>query len=75
MSGVSETVDYQLKQIFDSVDKPEQYMRIDEHLQVADTSMDNASPENLAALQEEGINSVRTHDLELNRFAKMLLDS
>ena len=28
MSGVSETVDYQLKQIFDAVGKPKQYLRI-----------------------------------------------
>jgi uncharacterized protein len=47
MSGVSDTVDFQLKQIFDAIDKNQNYIRIDPEMGDSDTEMDNASPENL----------------------------
>ncbi|MBN1480655.1 patatin [candidate division KSB1 bacterium] len=73
MAGVSETVDYQLRQIFASVNKPDQYLRINEPLQHADSSMDNASAKNLAALQQEGQEIAQKYDAELTRFVEMLL--
>lgn len=73
MSGVSETVDYQLKQIFDSVDKHDNYLRIDEHLTIASEKMDDTSPENLAALQQEGRNAAEKYDKELTAFVEKLV--
>ena len=73
MSGVSETVDYQLKQLFDSVGTSENYLRIDEPLQFADSGLDNASPENLQALRKEGEFCVEKYDQQLEKFAQMLV--
>lgn len=72
MSGVSETVDYQLRQIFDSDGTPEQYLRINEPLQNADSSMDNASAKNLAALKLAGQTCAMKYDQQLTEFAEML---
>jgi len=54
MSGVSETVDYQLKNIFDAVEKKDQYTRFEPSLGKAKSEMDDASLENLNALKEAG---------------------
>jgi uncharacterized protein len=75
MSGASDTVDYQLKQIFDTIDKNENYIRIDPEMGEADTEMDNASQENLIALKEAGIMTVEKYDKELNRIADFLVRS
>ena len=55
MSGVSETVDYQLEQIYDAVEAKEQYLRINAPLPSdVNAEMDDASMENLLALKEQG---------------------
>jgi patatin-like phospholipase/acyl hydrolase len=72
MSGVSETVHHQMKQIYDSVDKPEQYLRINPKLNKS-IEMDNASGKNLDMLEEIGLRTAEEHDSELERFAKMLM--
>ena len=52
MSGVSETVDYELQQIYDAVGKPDQYLRINGELpDNASADMDNVEPENMKALK------------------------
>ncbi|MDX2227329.1 MAG: patatin-like phospholipase family protein [Verrucomicrobiae bacterium] len=61
-SGVSQTVDYQLRQMFDAANVPGQYLRIDPSLRGADAALDNASERNrrnlhditLAALEHDG---------------------
>jgi patatin-like phospholipase/acyl hydrolase len=73
MSGVAETVDYQIKQIYNAVEKPKQYLRIDPDLGLASREMDNASTENLRNLQEAGMDSARKMDKELTEFAKLLI--
>jgi patatin-like phospholipase/acyl hydrolase len=73
MSGVAETVDYQLKQIYDAVGKPNQYIRISPELGDANSAMDDASTENLKALKKAGIESAIKHDKELNDLAKLLI--
>jgi patatin-like phospholipase/acyl hydrolase len=75
MSGASDTVDFQLLQIFDSIDEKKNYIRIDPEMGEADTEMDNASPENLKALEEAGKATVEKHDAELNRIADFLVNS
>lgn len=55
MSGVSETVDFQLKQIYDSIAQPDQYLRIQPTLSAnIDPDMDCATPENMNALKQRG---------------------
>ncbi len=73
MSGVADTVDYQLRQIYDAVGKPEQYLRIDPTLFTADSAMDNASVENLQKLQKDGEKNAENFDKELTRMAKLLI--
>ena len=73
MSGVSETVDYQLEQIFDAVGKPKQYVRINPTLGDASPELDNASMANLNALKEVGIESAENNDEELTNIAQLLI--
>ena len=73
MSGVAETVDYQLKQIYDAVGKPEQYIRINPELGNANSDMDDASMKNLKALKEAGEQSAKKHEKELTKLAEMLI--
>lgn len=52
MTGVSDTVDYQLRQLFAASGKPEQYLRLDGELTSdIDPHMDCVEPENLKALK------------------------
>lgn len=74
MSGASETVDYQLKQIYDAVGSPGQYLRITpESLGRANPDMDDASEKNLRALKKVGNDTAKKYDRELNRIVDMLL--
>lgn len=73
MSGVAETVDYQLRQIYDAVERPDQYLRINPKLYGAKSSMDDASHENLQALKESGEKNAAEADEKLTAFAKMLI--
>lgn len=55
MSGIGETVDYELTQLFDSIDSPEQYLRVNGELpDNTSPDLDNVEPANLKALQEFG---------------------
>jgi len=73
MNGVSQTVDYELKQIYDAVSSHQQYMRIDPILGDAKSDMDNASETNLKALEAAGVESAEKYDKELERVADLLL--
>jgi len=75
MTGVSDTVDYQLGEIYDSVDAEKQYVRIDPILGDASPEMDNGSIENLEALREAGTESAEKHAEELKRVAKVLIEN
>ncbi|PLX13455.1 MAG: patatin [Marinilabiliales bacterium] len=75
MSGVADTVDYQLKQIYNAVEKPEQYIRLEPQLFTADSAMDNASAKNLSALKNDGEQNAKDFDKEISRIAKMLIDN
>jgi patatin-like phospholipase/acyl hydrolase len=76
MSGVAETVDYQLKTLFKSAKRADQYLRVDVDLNMSprvDNRMDNASEENMRELEEVGKGVARVHDAALNGFLKLLL--
>ncbi len=75
MSGVSDTVDYQLKMLFHSAGVPEQYLRLQldlkQHPEV-DSAMDNASEKNMRALEKAGQTLATDSDTALKAFAKSL---
>ncbi len=73
MSGVSETVDYQLYQLFDVAGKPDQYLRINSELIFANPDMDDASGENLHALEQEGTRIAAEFNDSLDRFLRLLI--
>ena len=73
MSGVAETVDYQLNQIFDSVGESSRYVRIAPELGNAKPEMDNATIENLRALKEAGEKCAQENDAVLDEVADRLV--
>jgi patatin-like phospholipase/acyl hydrolase len=74
MSGVSEVVDYQLRQVFSSVKASSQYLRINtEFPNNVDPDMDDASQENLNALKELGTETAQKYDSQIDEFVKLLL--
>ena len=75
MSGVAETVDYQLKRIFDAAEATEQYLRIQPQLPPERADMDNAKPTNLEALHEIGRKMADDNDERLDAFVQLLVAS
>ena len=74
MSGVSEVVDYQLKQIYSAVGAPKQYLRLNVEFSIGVSSdMDDASPVNLAALKELGTETAQRFDNQLDEFMNFLM--
>ncbi len=76
MSGVSEVVDYQLKQIYSAVGAPKQYLRINIEFPIGVSSdMDDASQENLNALKELGTETAQKFDNQLDEFVNLLVET
>ena len=77
MSGVSQTVDYQLKQIYAAIGKPNQYVRIEPEIHNANSDMDDASPKNLTALKEAGMRNAEAEEnnAKLEAIADMLIQN
>lgn len=74
MSGVADTVDFQLRQLFDAADVQNQYLRINAELPSdVNTAMDDASQENMQALKELGIEVAQNFDKQLDDLVKQLL--
>jgi len=73
MSGVSETVHFQLDQIYDAVGAPDQYLRLDAKLPPSTTEMDNVDAENLAELREIGAEIAIQNDARLDAFIDLLV--
>ena len=73
LAGSSQTVHLHLKQMFEAVGRPHQYVRISPHLHSADHKMDNVSGKNLEALKQAGMINAKKHDETLTEFAKILI--
>jgi patatin-like phospholipase/acyl hydrolase len=73
MSGVAEVVDYQIAQIYDAIECPAQYLRINSDLKYAKPEMDCVSGDNLENLKREGIRIAAEFDAELDAFIEFLL--
>lgn len=77
MSGNSETVDYQLRKIYETLEKKDQpdYHRIQPNLVNADNSIDNATSENLNALHRDGLLTIAENKKELSRIIDKLIEN
>ncbi len=74
MTGVAETVDYQIKQIYNAVECPKQYLRINPILPKKGViPIDDASQENLAAIQQLGKEQTLKNQQSLDDFIDLLL--
>lgn len=75
MSGVSETVDYQLKMLFNSAGCQQNYLRLQldlERFPSVDGAMDNASEKNMRALKKAGKTLSQESDAALAAFSQLL---
>ena len=72
-SGVSETVDYQLHQLFDAANASAQYLRVNGQILNASLAFDDASNGNLQLLKQEGIDISGAYDIQLDDFVQLLL--
>lgn len=70
LSGISETVDYQLNQLFYLT---KNYIRINPKLYTASTEMDDGSKKNIKALQIDGEKNTMEYDYLIEQIAKRLL--
>ena len=74
MTGVAETVDYQMKQIFDTTGKPEHYLRINTVLSDRKTlPMDDPSEVNLKAISQLGQQLTEQYRQSLDQWIQLLL--
>ena len=76
ISGVSQTVDYQLRVIFDSINKPYNYLRIQPNLNATifnNFKLDDASKDTIKKLKKIGSDAANNCFNELDKFAKILV--
>ena len=76
MSGVSETVDYQINLLYKSLNKSDQYLRIQPSLKGLGKNiheMDNTTPSNISLLKKIGIDVSNSYYTKLDNFAKLLV--
>ena len=77
MGGNAETVDYQVRQIFDTLTGPNKknYYRIEPKIITADGAMDNADVNNLRALYADGVTCVQKNIKTLNELVDKLIEN
>lgn len=75
LSGNSETVNYQLMQIYDTMQPPDtkDYHRLAPEIGLASPKMDNAKPENMEALRQAGKTFILENQDELDTIVKKLI--
>lgn len=75
MSGNSETVHYELDQLFGAIDPANRanYFRLEPGVETAKNAMDLATPENMHALEEAGKIFVTAHAKQLNQIVELLI--
>jgi uncharacterized protein len=74
MSGNSETVNYQLRKIWETTGTPDNYIRLEPALYEANNEMDNASQKNLTALHEAGMKFVSDNERLLDQVVAKLIE-
>jgi len=73
MSASSETIDYQLQQLYSCTNNGENYIRIQPELKRSSTEMDDASPENIQALLADVDEYITNNSDLLDKIADMLM--
>jgi patatin-like phospholipase/acyl hydrolase len=78
MSASSETVDYQLQQVFNTCqhlqgDVKNNYYRLKPKLGDADSAMDNVDPTNLTALHQAGLDYIKKNQEKLDEIVDRLI--
>ncbi|MEG4326215.1 patatin, partial [Microcoleus sp. herbarium5] len=74
MTGVAETVNYQLIQIYDAVERPNQYLRITPDLSHEQPlQIDDASEEKISDLLRIGKEQAEEYNEQLDNFIDLLL--
>ncbi|MEG4322794.1 MULTISPECIES: patatin-like phospholipase family protein [unclassified Microcoleus] len=74
MTGVAETVNYQMIQIFDAIEKPYQYLRISPDLSEEEPlPIDDASAEKISTLVSLGKDQASKSNKDLDKFIDLLL--
>lgn len=75
LSANSETVDYQISQMYQTLGKRNQknYYRINPSLKNASPDMDNVKPKNIENLIQAGLNYIHENKGQLNQIAKKLI--
>lgn len=75
LSANAETVDYQMKQMYETLGTRNQqnYHRINPELKNASPEMDDASPKNIEALIQAGLSYIEANRKELNSIVKKLI--
>lgn len=71
--GISDTVDYQLKQILDDYNGMQMYFRFQPTLEEVNQSLDDASPENIRKLKLLAETLVRERQRDIQTLSEMLL--
>jgi len=75
MSGNSETVHYELRQLFGAVDPANlaNYFRLEPTVETAESDMDLATPKNMLALEKAGKTYVSNYVNQLNKIVELLI--
>jgi hypothetical protein len=76
MSGVSETVDYQVKQLFTAHDCYDSYLRLQTNIEINEkelSKLDNVTPSNLERLLARGVTLADEKEAELDALVEKLL--
>jgi patatin-like phospholipase/acyl hydrolase len=68
LDGVSDTTDYELEQLLG----PESHIRIQTELDRGSDDLDDATPANIATLEEKATEMIAAHDAELDRVCTLL---
>lgn len=76
MAGASETVDYQMRQLFTAHGRSNSYLRLQPTIAASDTELaelDNVTPANMDRLLALGVQLADEHEAELDSLVEMLL--
>ena len=74
MTGVAETVNYQIIQIYDAIERPNQYLRITPDLSnEKPLPIDDASEEKISELLRIGNEQASKYNEQLDKFIDLLL--
>ena len=78
MAGASETVDYQMKQLFAAHGRRDSYVRLQPEIAISDAElaeMDNVTPDNMERLLAVGVQLADENEAQLDALVEMLLPS